>query len=131
MANETSAAEPIVRDYAYPRDDPRFGGQHKHASPEGDAGSDGDSDPWSSFESGGPSKGPPGEDGGAAGGAMMGRASALYDFDAENPTELSFAEGDVLHIIYKQCDGWLVGYKKDHVGLIPENYVQFLDPSDY
>ncbi|KAJ2797522.1 HOG (high osmolarity glycerol) pathway protein [Coemansia helicoidea] len=122
--------EPIVRDYAYPRDDPRFSGKHTHASPgEGDAGSDTDSDPWSSFESGGPSRAQAGEDGSAASGAILGRASALYDFDAENPTELSFAEGDMLHIIYKQCDGWLVGYKKDHVGLIPENYVKMVDSS--
>ncbi|KAJ1733357.1 HOG (high osmolarity glycerol) pathway protein [Coemansia biformis] len=120
----TASKEPIVRDFAYPRDDPRFGGQHVHAVPEDDPGSDDEADPWSSFESGGPSRAHAHEDGGAIGGAILGKAKALYDFDAENPTELSFAADDVLHVIYKQCDGWLVGYKKDHVGLIPENYVE-------
>ncbi|ORX72764.1 Sh3 domain of Nbp2, partial [Linderina pennispora] len=53
-------------------------------------------------------------------------AKALYDFEAENPTELAFEENDMLFISYKQCDGWLVGYKGNQVGLIPENYVEFI-----
>ncbi|KAI9501571.1 Sh3 domain of Nbp2, partial [Coemansia spiralis] len=54
------------------------------------------------------------------------KARAMYDFEAENPTELEFAENDILYITYKQCDGWLVGYKGNQVGLIPENYVELL-----
>ncbi|ORX77398.1 SH3-domain-containing protein [Basidiobolus meristosporus CBS 931.73] len=52
---------------------------------------------------------------------------ALYDFTAESPDELSFSEGDILNIQYKECEGWLVGYLEDQVGLIPENYVEFID----
>ncbi|CAH1759650.1 5427_t:CDS:2, partial [Entrophospora sp. SA101] len=35
-------------------------------------------------------------------------ARALYDFLAENTSELSFQEGDILTINYQQCVGWLV-----------------------
>ncbi|KAJ2783275.1 HOG (high osmolarity glycerol) pathway protein [Coemansia javaensis] len=118
----------IVRDFAYPNDDPRFSGKHAHAVPEDDIDAGDESDPWSSFGSGGP-KAQAGRDP-AGGNASLDQARALYDFDAENPTELSFAEGDVLQIIYKQCDGWLVGFKDNHVGLIPENYVQMFGPGD-
>ncbi|KAJ1918368.1 protein transport protein gos1 [Mycoemilia scoparia] len=54
---------------------------------------------------------------------------ALYDFEAENPTELSFKENDTLFIMYKQCHGWLLGFKSKNntLGLIPENYVEFND----
>lgn len=38
-----------------------------------------------------------------------GHATALYDFEAENPSELSFKEGQILNILYRQCAGWLVG----------------------
>ncbi|CAJ0753837.1 3263_t:CDS:2 [Entrophospora sp. SA101] len=36
------------------------------------------------------------------------KACALYDFLAENTSELSFQEGDILTINYRQCVGWLV-----------------------
>ncbi|CAJ0904272.1 11463_t:CDS:2 [Entrophospora sp. SA101] len=36
------------------------------------------------------------------------KARALYDFLAENTSELSFQEGDILTINYQQCVGWLV-----------------------
>ncbi|KAJ2507760.1 DNA-directed DNA polymerase delta, partial [Coemansia sp. RSA 2052] len=89
---------------------------------DGDGGND--SDPWSSFESGGPNSL---ADEGGIGTTILGKARALYDFEAENPTELAFAENDTLYITYKQCDGWLVGYKGNQVGLIPENYVELFD----
>ncbi|KAJ2117758.1 HOG (high osmolarity glycerol) pathway protein [Coemansia sp. RSA 922] len=119
--------QPVVRDFAYPTDDPRHEGKYTVIASEedGDAGSD--SDPWSSFELGGPSSF---TDEGGNGTTILGKARALYDFEAENPTELEFAENDTLYITYKQCDGWLVGYKGNQVGLIPENYVELLDTSE-
>ncbi|CAJ0634708.1 7912_t:CDS:2 [Entrophospora sp. SA101] len=51
------------------------------------------------------------------------KACALYDFLAENTSELSFKEGDILTINYQQCVGWLVAELDGKVGLIPENYV--------
>jgi hypothetical protein len=54
-------------------------------------------------------------------------AKALYDFDAENPSEITFRKDDLLYINYRQCEGWLVGYlQEDKLGLIPENYVKLL-----
>ncbi|KAJ2755183.1 HOG (high osmolarity glycerol) pathway protein [Coemansia aciculifera] len=127
MEPDTPKEQPVVRDFAYPTDDPRHEGKYKVIASEedGDAGSD--SDPWSSFESGGPSSL---NDEGSNGTTILGKARALYDFEAENPTELAFAENDILYITYKQCDGWLVGYKGNQVGLIPENYVELLDTSE-
>ncbi|ORX98167.1 hypothetical protein K493DRAFT_313787 [Basidiobolus meristosporus CBS 931.73] len=52
---------------------------------------------------------------------------ALYDFIAENPSELGFREGDLLHIQYQQCEGWLVGCHEDGVGLVPESYVELVE----
>ncbi|KAJ1737226.1 HOG (high osmolarity glycerol) pathway protein [Coemansia sp. Benny D160-2] len=120
----SSKEKTIVRDFAYAQDDPRFEGTFNEVEAEEDADAGNESDPWSSFEGGGPDAHIGDEEG--ANGAMW-KARAMYDFEAENPTELEFAENDILYITYKQCKGWLVGYKGDQVGLIPENYVEMLD----
>ncbi|CAJ0633772.1 5803_t:CDS:2 [Entrophospora sp. SA101] len=39
---------------------------------------------------------------------IVSHTRALYDFLAENTSELSFQEGDILTINYQQCVGWLV-----------------------
>ncbi|OLY80968.1 Shk1 kinase-binding protein 5 [Smittium mucronatum] len=57
---------------------------------------------------------------------VLGRALALYDFEAASQYELSFSKGDFLILTKKQEDGWLIGYKGDEVGLVPENYIQML-----
>ncbi|KAJ1664502.1 HOG (high osmolarity glycerol) pathway protein [Coemansia sp. RSA 1813] len=125
MDAASSKASPIIRDFAYAKDDPRHEGTFNDLEAEGDAGSE--SDPWSSFESGGPDVRIDDDDAGGNANTILRKARAMYDFEAENPTELEFAENDVLYITYKQCDGWLVGYKGNQVGLIPENYVEMLD----
>ncbi|CAG8532618.1 16235_t:CDS:2 [Acaulospora colombiana] len=51
---------------------------------------------------------------------------ALYDFRAENPSELSFQEGDILLIQDRQCAGWLIADLGEETGLVPENYVALL-----
>ncbi|KAG9069865.1 hypothetical protein KI688_009190 [Linnemannia hyalina] len=56
----------------------------------------------------------------------QGQARGLYDFDAENESELSFKEGDVVWIHYRQFPGWFLGEKEGKSGLVPENYVQLL-----
>ncbi|KAJ2846848.1 HOG (high osmolarity glycerol) pathway protein, partial [Coemansia erecta] len=116
---------PIIRDFAYGNDDPRYEGTFNELEAEGDAGNE--SDPWSSFEGGGPEVRVDDDEAGGSANAVLRKARAMYDFEAENPTELEFSENDVLYITYKQCDGWLVGYKGNQVGLIPENYVEMLD----
>ncbi|KAI8601046.1 hypothetical protein EDD21DRAFT_305725 [Dissophora ornata] len=56
----------------------------------------------------------------------MGHARGLYDFDAENSSELSFKEGDLLWILCKQFPGWFLGEMGGVQGLVPENYVQLI-----
>ncbi|RUS21976.1 SH3 domain-containing protein [Jimgerdemannia flammicorona] len=55
------------------------------------------------------------------------QARALYDFDAENPSECSFREGELIWVQYRQCPGWLVADVGDETGLVPENYVEILE----
>ncbi|KAJ1912601.1 HOG (high osmolarity glycerol) pathway protein [Tieghemiomyces parasiticus] len=120
----------IIRDYAYPAHDDRFSGLHLQASRResgsgGDgAGNEDDNDDddgttaveWAELNSNGEL-------------SLTGLVRALYDFTAENPSELSFKADDLLYIQYKQCAGWFVGYLNGQVGLIPENYVQFIQDS--
>ncbi|KAG9285990.1 hypothetical protein G9A89_022666 [Geosiphon pyriformis] len=54
------------------------------------------------------------------------RARALYDFQGENESELSFSEGDILLIRSRRCAGWLVADLGEETGLVPENYVTLL-----
>jgi hypothetical protein len=56
----------------------------------------------------------------------QGHARGLYDFDAENESELSFREGDFLWIHYRQFPGWFLGEMGGRSGLVPENYVQLI-----
>ncbi|KAF9379384.1 hypothetical protein BGX21_002661 [Mortierella sp. AD011] len=57
----------------------------------------------------------------------QGYARGLYDFDAENSTELSFREGENLWIHCRQFPGWFLGEMDGKTGLVPENYVQLLE----
>ncbi|KAF9132163.1 HOG (high osmolarity glycerol) pathway protein [Mortierella sp. 14UC] len=59
-------------------------------------------------------------------GRTQGQARGLYDFDAENESELSFREGDFLWIHYQQFPGWFLGEMGGRSGLVPENYVQLI-----
>ncbi|KAI9232679.1 MAG: hypothetical protein BYD32DRAFT_154332 [Podila humilis] len=56
----------------------------------------------------------------------QGQARGLYDFDAENESELSFREGDMVWIHCRQFPGWFLGEMGCATGLVPENYVQFV-----
>jgi len=51
------------------------------------------------------------------------RATAIWDFAGQNPTELSFAKGDVLTILEKTSNWWKAEMN-GRQGLIPSNYVQ-------
>ncbi|KAI9219792.1 hypothetical protein BC828DRAFT_385196 [Blastocladiella britannica] len=70
-------------------------------------------------------------------------ARAMYDFDAQDPTELSFVEGQLIYVHERKYPGyslvkfgsngqridtklwnrWLLGTVNDVQGLVPENYV--------
>ena len=58
------------------------------------------------------------------------KAVALYDFEAENPSELSFKEGDTLTIKNQPYEGWFMAELRGESGLIPENYIQKTDDDE-
>ncbi|KAJ1505982.1 Rho GTPase activating protein 10 [Coelomomyces lativittatus] len=51
------------------------------------------------------------------------KARALYDFEAEDSSELSFKEGDLIDVFETKATGWLLGTLGKKKGLIPETYV--------
>jgi amphiphysin len=53
------------------------------------------------------------------------RACALWDFTANDPSELSFRKGDVINILERNGEWWK-GEVNDHVGILPANYVQMI-----
>ncbi|KAF9433915.1 hypothetical protein BGZ76_008812 [Entomortierella beljakovae] len=55
-----------------------------------------------------------------------GHARGLYDFDAENSTELTFKEGDYMWIHCLQFPGWFLGEIDGQQGLVPSNYVELV-----
>ncbi|CCE61229.1 hypothetical protein TPHA_0A01460 [Tetrapisispora phaffii CBS 4417] len=60
------------------------------------------------------------------------KAIALYAFEPENENELELQEGDIIFISYKHGQGWLVAenYDRTHTGLVPEEYISYLDDDD-
>ena len=49
---------------------------------------------------------------------------AMYAFQGEDDDDLSFKEGDVVHIV-KQCeDGWAQGIKDGKLGYVPYAYFE-------
>ncbi|KAG0327044.1 hypothetical protein BGZ99_008494 [Dissophora globulifera] len=56
----------------------------------------------------------------------QGYVRALYDFEGENATELSFKEGESFWIHCRQFSGWLLAEINGIQGLVPENYVQLV-----
>ncbi|ORY98647.1 hypothetical protein BCR43DRAFT_530163 [Syncephalastrum racemosum] len=49
---------------------------------------------------------------------------ALYDFDAGRADELSFQEGDHIHVLDREDDAWWRGMLNGRTGLFPANYVK-------
>merc|ERR1712080_548119 len=55
------------------------------------------------------------------------KAQAIYDYEAEDDTEISFLPGDVITEIDQFDEGWWTGRAPDgKVGMFPANYVQLL-----
>ncbi|KAG5454276.1 Endophilin-A3 [Clonorchis sinensis] len=56
------------------------------------------------------------------------RCQALYDFEAENPFELSFHQGDIITLLEQVDENWFLGEFQGQHGHFPTNYVQVLVP---
>eukprot|EP00126_Sphaerothecum_destruens_P007742 Sdes_comp19970_c0_seq1m12533 len=54
------------------------------------------------------------------------RLRALYQFDAENSSELSFREGDIINMHRQLDSNWYEGELNGRVGIFPTNYVEMI-----
>ncbi|VDP89022.1 unnamed protein product [Echinostoma caproni] len=52
----------------------------------------------------------------------------LYDFEAENSSELAFSEGDVIRLIQQVDENWFEGELNGRRGYFPINYVEVITP---
>jgi len=57
---------------------------------------------------------------------------AVYPYNALRKDELSFIEGDVIHVIQENSNGWWTGYlpRTNMQGPFPRNYVKIVSPVD-
>jgi len=70
-----------------------------------------------------------GEEGGGPSGTVDINAdyTALYDYEAEDETELTIKEGEILHVI-SETDGWYFGTNaQGQKGNFPSNFVECLE----
>ena len=55
---------------------------------------------------------------------------ALYDYDADDQTSLSFKQGDIIHVLTQLESGWWDGVIDDVRGWFPSNYCTVLTSDD-
>ena len=54
----------------------------------------------------------------------------MFDYEAQNPDELSLTEGDIIVITRKEAgdSGWWEGELNGKKGVFPDNFVELLPP---
>lgn len=52
------------------------------------------------------------------------QCKALYDFEAQNPGELEFKEGQIIELISQIDENWYEGKINGKIGFFPISYVQ-------
>lgn len=55
---------------------------------------------------------------------------ALYDYDAQDPSALSFRRDDIIEILTRQPSGWWDGLLGDERGWFPSNYVAIISDEE-
>lgn len=55
---------------------------------------------------------------------------ALYDYEADDPTSLSFRQGDKIRVLTQLESGWWDGFLDGTRGWFPSNYCVQIDPDD-
>lgn len=55
---------------------------------------------------------------------------ALYNYEADDPTSLSFRQGDIIQVITQLESGWWDGIIENVRGWFPSNYCVVIDPDD-
>jgi son of sevenless-like protein len=56
--------------------------------------------------------------------------TALYDYEADDPTSLSFRKGDIIQVLTQLESGWWDGVISDVRGWFPSNYCRVLSDQD-
>jgi len=62
-----------------------------------------------------------------AGGPVIAKVKALFDYTAQDDTELTFKEGDKVGVVNKEHPHWWEGELNGKTGLFPSNYVEIID----
>ncbi|KAG6910697.1 hypothetical protein DXG01_008741 [Tephrocybe rancida] len=55
---------------------------------------------------------------------------ALYDYEAQDTSSLSFARGDIIEVLTQQPTGWWDGLLGDERGWFPSNYVEVISDEE-
>ncbi|KAF9289625.1 hypothetical protein BGZ74_000688 [Mortierella antarctica] len=55
---------------------------------------------------------------------------AMYDFDSEDATNLTFKKDDVIQVLAQLESGWWAGHCQGRQGWFPSNYVELLNEDD-
>merc|ERR1712137_512528 len=58
--------------------------------------------------------------------AVAVKTKALYEYNAADATELSFAVGDIINVTKQDASGWWEGENKGKHGMFPGNYVELI-----